>query len=70
LIKGLNFVGKKRLRQKISSLEKRIKEHKEKVATEKSRIEPDEGLIFHWEREIRAFQEALDKAKKRLGGER
>jgi len=63
-------VTKKRLRQKISSLGKRIKEHEEKVAAEKSRIDPDEGLISHWEREIRAFRKASDKAKKRLGGEK
>jgi len=63
-------VSKKRLQQKISSLEKRIKEHEEKVVTEKSRVEPDEGLISHWEREIRAFRKALDKARKRLGGEK
>ncbi len=63
-------MSKKRLQQKISSLEKRIKEHEEKVVTEKSRVEPDEGLISHWEREIRAFRKALDKARKRLGGEK
>jgi len=63
-------VSKKRLQQKISSLEKRIREHEGKVVTEKSRVEPDEGLISYWEREIRAFRKALDKARKRLGGEK
>ena len=63
-------MSKKRLRQKISSLEKRIREHEEKVVTEKLRVEPDEGLISHWEREIRAIRKALDKARKRLGGEK
>lgn len=63
-------MGKKRLRHKISSLEKRIREHEEKIIIEKSRVEPDEGLIFHWEREIAAFRKALEKARKKLGGEK
>jgi hypothetical protein len=28
---------------------------------------PDEGLIKHWEKEIRAFEKAIQQARKRLG---
>jgi hypothetical protein len=49
-------------------LEERIREHQEKIRREREKDKPDEGLIAHWE-EIRAFQEAIRRAKKRLGGE-
>jgi len=63
-------VSKKRLRRKVSALERRIREHEEKIAAEKLRADPDQGLISHWETEIKAFRKSLKKAKERLGGEK
>ena len=40
----------------------------EKIRNEREKDKPDEGLITHWEREIRAFQEGIRKAKRKLGG--
>jgi len=62
-------LSKRRYRRKIESLEGRIREHQEKIQREKEKDKPDEGLIAYWEREIRSFQEAIRRAKKRLGGE-
>ena len=62
-------MSKRRYRRKIESLEERIREHQEKIQREKEKDKPDEGLIAYWEREIRSFQKAIRRAKKRLGGE-
>jgi len=43
--------------------------YQEKIQREREKDKPNEGLIAHWEEEIRAFQEAIRRAKKRLGGE-
>jgi len=63
-------LAKRRYGRKIESLEERIREHQEKIRRERERDNPDEGLIAHWEREIRAFEEGIRRAKRRLGGER
>jgi hypothetical protein len=60
-------MGKRRYRRKKQSLEARIEEHREKIAQERQKATPDVGLIRHWEREIAAFQEGIQKAQKRLG---
>jgi len=60
-------MGNKGLKQRIKSLEKRILEHKRKISLEKKKTFPDQQLITHWEREIKAFQSSIEKAKKRLG---
>jgi len=61
-------MGKRRYRRKIESLEARIREHREKIAGERQRETPDEGLIRHWEREIAAFQDGVRTARARLRG--
>ena len=63
-------MGSKGLKQRVLSLERRIAEHKEKISAERARDNPDDKLIAHWEKEISAFQNGIDRAKKRLGGER
>ena len=60
-------MGKRRYRRKKESLEARIREHQEKIKREKHKETPDEGLIGHWEREIKAFQDGIRRAQKRLG---
>ncbi|MQL52938.1 hypothetical protein GFC01_11840 [Desulfofundulus thermobenzoicus] len=61
-------MGKKGLKSRIKSLEKRIKEHQEKIIAEKAKTYPNEGLISHWDKEIKAFQKSIESAKKRMGG--
>lgn len=63
-------MGSKGLKQRILSLERRILEHKEKISAERARSNPDDELIAHWEKEIKAFQNGVDRARKRLGGKR
>lgn len=63
-------MGKDRYRRKKESLEARIREHRKKIEREKQKEALDEGLIRHWEREIKAFQDGVRKAQKRLGERR
>jgi len=65
----VNFLamGKARYRRKVESLETRMREHLEKIAKEKQKAVPDEGLIRHWQREIEAFQDGIHRAQKRIG---
>ena len=60
-------MGKRRYRRKKTSLEARIREHREKIAREQQKATPDAGLIRHWEREIAVFQAGIESAQKRLG---
>jgi len=60
-------MGKARYRRKVESLEARLREHLEKIAKEKQKTVPDEGLIRHWQREIEAFQDGIHRAQKRMG---
>jgi hypothetical protein len=59
-------VRKKSYRKQIKSLEQQSEIHEAKIAEEKKKPRPDEGLIRHWEAEIRGFKKGLEKAKKRL----
>jgi hypothetical protein len=61
-------VGSKGLQQRILSLDRRIAEHEEKIFAERTRGNPDDKLIAHWEKEIKAFRKGIDRARKRLGG--
>ncbi|MGK7889635.1 MAG: hypothetical protein AB4042_09900 [Leptolyngbyaceae cyanobacterium] len=60
-------MGKKNHKKAIRSLQNRIDEHQEKIRIESEREIPDEGLIHHWEMEIRAFEKGIEQARKRLG---
>lgn len=60
-------MGKKNHRKAIRSLNMRISEHQEKIRLEYAKTLPDEGLIRHWETEIRAFEKGTQQALKRLG---
>ena len=51
----------------IRSLNRRIAEHQEKIKLEYEKNSPDEGLVRHWETEIRAFEKGIQQALKRLG---
>lgn len=60
-------MGNKNHKKAIRSLNQRIAEHQEKIRLESEKDFPDEGLIKHWEKEIRAFEKAIQQARKRLG---
>jgi len=60
-------VGKKELRRRIRRLAQRVQEHREKIQREQARPKPNEGAVRHWEAEIRAFLENINRARKRLG---
>lgn len=60
-------MGKKNHKKAIRSLSQRIAEHLEKIRLELEEDFPDQGLIRHWESEIRAFEKGIQQAQKRLG---
>jgi len=60
-------LGNRRYQKRIEKLLKRMLEHEEKIRMERRKTKPDEGLIGHWEMEIRAFRNGIGKARKRLG---
>lgn len=59
-------VGKRALKRRMESLQRQIDEHLAKIAQEKTKSFPDQGLIRHWEAEIAAFRVAVERAQKRL----
>ncbi|MBW4574802.1 MAG: hypothetical protein KME08_05900 [Aphanothece sp. CMT-3BRIN-NPC111] len=60
-------MGNKNHKKAIRSLTQRIAEHQNKIRLEFEKDFPDEGLIKHWQAEIRAFEKAIQQARKRLG---
>jgi hypothetical protein len=58
----------KRTRKRIDGLDRRIRQHEEKIAEEKVRGNPDLGTIRHWEIEIRTWRNDVERLKKRLPG--
>ena len=60
-------MGNRALKRRISSLRERVVEHEGKIARELKQINPDQGLIKHWQVEIDAFNISLECALKRLG---
>ena len=59
-------MSNRNLRKTIRSLRARIDEHRDKIRLERSRPEPDQGLIAHWETEVRAFEKRVHRLEARL----
>jgi hypothetical protein len=59
-------MGRKNHKKAIRSLNMRIAEHQEKIRLEYTKDSLDEGLIRHWQMEIRAFEQGIQQALKRL----
>lgn len=59
-------MGKRSLRKRIRSLERRIAEHEEKIHREAACQDPTEGVVHHWLAELAAFRGSVARAKKRL----
>ncbi len=60
-------MGKSHFKKAILSLEARIAEHQEKIRLELNKEFPDQGLINHWQKKIKAFEKGIQQALKRLG---
>lgn len=60
-------MGNQNHKKAIRSLQARIAEHEQKIQIELLNDYPDQGLIKHWETEIRAFEKGIQQALKRLG---
>ena len=60
-------VGKRRYRRQEQNLLRRVEEHTEKIRAERSKRAPDERLIAYWERELRAFEAGITRARQRQG---
>jgi hypothetical protein len=56
----------KHIRNRIRGLSIPLQEHLEKIALERSKVQPDEGLIQHWEKEVRAWQHEIQRLEQRL----
>jgi hypothetical protein len=63
-------VGKRRYRRQEQSLLDRVREHLAKVEAERAKEFPDEGLIGYWEREIKAFEVGIARARRKQGNKR
>ena len=63
---AFQILSKKGKRKGIETLKQRIREHQQKIADEKRYPVPNEGLIRHWEREIRAFENDIRKRERQL----
>jgi len=59
-------MGKKEFLKQIKSLEERKNEHDKKIKSELHQALPDHNLIKYWQREIKAFEDAIKRAEKRL----
>jgi hypothetical protein len=47
-----------------------FREHREKIEQERSKPDPNDGLIHYWEREIEAFQKGINRVRRRQKGKR
>jgi predicted nucleic acid-binding Zn-ribbon protein len=56
----------KNIRKRLKSLEQNIRNHEDKIAKERQRSNPDQGLIRHWEVEIRAWHREIERLERRL----
>ena len=56
----------KHLRNRIKGLSIPLQEHLEKIALERSKPQPNTGLIMHWEKEVQAWQQEIIRLEERL----
>jgi len=56
----------KKLRKKIASLRRVVRDHEEKMRHEQALARPDEGVIGTWLREIAAANKKIDSYMRRL----
>jgi peptidoglycan hydrolase CwlO-like protein len=63
-------MGNRQIRLAIQGLRNQIELHLEKIDFEQTKQEPNEELIRHWEQEIEAFTERLERLEARLAARR
>jgi hypothetical protein len=63
-------MGNRQIRLAIQGLRNQIDLHLDKINFEQMKQEPNEELIRHWEQEIGAFTERLERLESRLAARR
>lgn len=63
-------MGNRQVRLAIQGLHNQIELHLDKINFEQTKSEPNEEMIRHWEREIDAFTERLERLETRLAARR
>jgi hypothetical protein len=63
-------MGNRAIRKAIQSLRQQIELHEWKVAQERLKPKPNEGVISHWEREIEGFTIRVHRLEERLAQRR
>lgn len=58
------------LRERIATLKKRVRQHKEKKRRELRSASPDFGLVGHWQAEIDSWKEQIERTARRLERQR
>lgn len=56
----------KRYRKRVAGLKAEIDLHEQKIAFELQKVNPDAGLIQHWSKEIRGWQNEIAHLQRRL----
>ncbi|HKQ05114.1 MAG TPA: hypothetical protein VJ464_08290 [Blastocatellia bacterium] len=56
----------KHYRKRVTGLQAKINLHEQKIAFELQKAEPDAGLIQHWSKEIRGWQNEIGRLQRRL----
>jgi uncharacterized protein Usg len=57
----------KDLRKRLTTLEKRLVEHYEKLEAQRAKDLPDQGTIDYWKKEIRGRLKEINYLRKKLG---
>ena len=63
-------MGNRQIRLAIQGLRNQIDLHLGKINSEQLNPQPNQELIHHWEREIEAFTERLERLETRLAARR
>lgn len=63
-------MGNRQIRLAIQGLRNQIDLHRDKINFELAKPNPNERLIHHWEQEIEAFNERLERLEARLTARR
>jgi len=63
-------MSKRQPHKVMRTLRQRITEHQEKIRQEQLLAKPDEGLIRHWQQEIRAFTIQVERLENRIAQRR
>jgi uncharacterized protein HemX len=54
------------LRKRIASQDEVVRDHEQKIRQERMKLQPDEGVVRTWQREIAAARKKVDSLTRRL----